>query len=141
MAGMQAAKSTSMRDQARAPVIGVALAAIALAVCWRVASPVAAHLSDRAEVPVSRDGSFILLAVAFGVLTAVALWRRPGAVPALRLAVVLTAALIGSVLAVFLAGLFGGPRLAAWGVLVTWPLTTAVITALITAVSLGFGAD
>jgi hypothetical protein len=113
-------------------VVVVLLGGLLLGLLWRVCVPAAVAMSDGGEGKVAVDASFFLLAVAAGLITALALWRRPGINPALRLAVVLGAALAGSALAVGVARLLGGHVLTVWSGLLVWPTSTTVVVALMT---------
>jgi hypothetical protein len=119
-------------------VVAVLLGGLVLGILWRACVPAAVAMSDAGEGKVAVDASFFLLAAAAGLITGLALWRRPGVNPALRLAVVLVASLAGSALAVGVSRLLGGHVLTVWGGLVVWPTSTTVVVALITIARLLF---
>ncbi len=117
------------RRRLASPVGATLAAGFAAGLVWRVLAVVAADASDLGERQVAADGSFFVLTATLGVLTAIALWRRPGRVPALRLATVLVSATAASALAVAVSWAVGGPLLAAWGGLVVWPWVCAMLVA------------
>lgn len=117
-----------------AAVVAVLAVGVGLGLVWRLAAASAAEASDFGERQVAGDGSFFVLAAVLGVLTAVALHRRPGPNPALRLALVLAGSLVASAVAVGVSVVLGGPALFAWGGLLVWPWSTAMLTALAVAV-------
>ncbi len=144
-----------VRDGA-AVTLGVAVAGVLLAVLWAWLAPRAQYVSNgeavflrnsESEARIGADGTFFLLSVGFGVLSAVAvfLWRRKGGVP---LAIGLGLGSVFAALVGWRLGLVMGPsadlaaaaaaagkgvafdaplQLLAHGVLLTWPMA-AVLT-------------
>jgi hypothetical protein len=109
---------------------------VVIGLLWRLIAPFAVDTSDLGERQVSVDGTFFVLVALAGVATALVLRSRPGPVPALRLAVVLVAAVAGSALAVGVSRVLGGPVLVAWGGLLVWPWVTAMIVAVLATIAL-----
>ncbi len=118
------------------PFAATLAAGVVLGPLWRVAGSFASSRADLGERFVAVDGSFFVLAAALGVLTAAALWARPGPNPALRLAAVLLGSLAGSLIAVAIGVLLGSPALVAWAAVTTWPWVCAMLVALVSAVRL-----
>jgi hypothetical protein len=119
-----------------AGMAGAVLAAgLVLGGVWALWAPALAHSADLGEAKVSADGLLALLGIGAGLVTAVMLVLLPGPRPAVRLAVVLAAAVVAGALAV-LVGAVRGLSLGAPGVALLWPLTAAVLTALRTLASI-----
>ena len=101
-------------------------------VVWAVLAPAASrNWTSSGEAVFAVEGTFALVGLLAGVLTAVFLALRPGRSPVLRLLVLLLAAAAGSGLAWWAGSrlLDPDPALTVPAVVLTWPLSTAVLTA------------
>ncbi len=101
-------------------------------VVWAVLAPAASQRwTSSGEGAFAVEGTLAVLGVLAGILTAAALVVRPGRAPAVRLLVLLVAATVGSGLAWFVGSRLLEPDVALTvpAVVLTWPLTTAVLTA------------
>lgn len=125
-----------MKRQLVLPAAVTLTVGVVIGMLWRLVAPFAVDTSDLGERQVSVDGTFFVLVALTGVATAWVLRGRPGPVPALRLAVVLVAAVAGSALAVGVSRVLGGPLLVAWGGLLIWPWVTAMIVGVLTTIAL-----
>jgi hypothetical protein len=101
---------------------------IALGLGWVVGTPLARSITDRSETVVSGDAAFAVSALVLAVVTAVVLAVRPGPQPAWRVGGVLVGSLLASLVGWGVGVLVGAPALQALGVVLVWPLVTAVVT-------------
>jgi len=109
-------------------------------VVWAVWAPSIARSADLGEARVAVDGSLALLGIGAGIVTAVLLGLMPGPRPAVRVAVVLVAAVAANLLAAGI-GLARGLHLAALGVVLMWPLAAALLSTLRTLAGLILSPD
>jgi hypothetical protein len=115
--------------------LGVLLAAgVVVGLAWAAVAPAVAARSDGIESQLSGEVAFAGLGLLAGVAVAIAGLVRPGSQPVVGAAVRLLGSVVASVLAWGVGRLAGAPVLAAPGVVVIWPLATAVTTALVTLV-------
>ena len=113
----------------RAVVLAVGGAAVGL--LWAAIAPAVRGASEGIEREVGGDLAFAGLAVLAGLVVAVAGLVRPGRRPATGALVNLVGSGAASGVAWGVGRAVGAPVIAATGVLVLWPLTTALVTALV----------
>lgn len=109
-------------------VVGLIGGGLVVGLVWAALVPVVQRWSDPGEHAVAGDGGFAMIGSAAGVVTALLLARAPGRYQTLRAATVLLGAVPASAMSVVVGRLAGAPALQAYGVLLLWPLTAAVIT-------------
>jgi hypothetical protein len=115
--------------------LAILAAGLVLGGVWALWAPALAHTADLGEAKVTVDGLLALLGLGAGLVTAVILVVVPGPRPAIRLAVVLGAAVVANLVAAGIGEAARGLRLGAPGVVLLWPLAAAILTALRTLAS------
>jgi hypothetical protein len=105
---------------------------VAVGLLWAALAPVVSGWSDGIEDQLSGEVALAGLGLAAGLGVAGAGLLRPGPRPVPGVAVWLLGSVPASLLAWGLGRLAGAPVLAAPGVVVIWPLTAALTTALFT---------
>jgi hypothetical protein len=122
------------RDAVR-PLVIQAAALLGLGVMvgllWATLTPTVSGWSDGVEKDISGEVAFAGLGVLAGLLVAVAGLVRPGRHPVAGAVVRLLGSVVAALLAWGVGRAAGAPELAATGVLVLWPLATALATALV----------
>jgi len=107
---------------------------MAVGLLWATLAPVVHDRSDGIEAEISGEVTFAALALVAGVVVAVRSLLRPGRRPLAGTVVDLVGSAVASAVAWGTGRVAGAPVLAATGVLVLWPLTVALVTAVVTLV-------
>lgn len=116
---------TKARGQLRF-VLGLVVAGLAVAIVWRLLAPLLAQLGDSDEQSIGADLTLALVGLVAGIVTAVYVVAEPGPTPAVRSGAAVLGSLLGGLLAWPVGNLIGGPPLLAYGVVLVWPLGTAL---------------
>lgn len=109
------------------PVGLLVLGGIAAGALWRVVIPFFLDHSDRQEALFAAEGSLAVICAAAGLATGMLVLFRPGRSAAARTAVVLVASAGGALLAWLTGALLGAPDLMSTGIVLVWPMVTAVV--------------
>jgi len=107
---------------------------MAVGLLWATLAPVVHDRSDGIEAEISGEVTFAALALVAGVVVAARSLLRPGRRPVTGTVVDLVGSGVASLIAWGTGRVAGAPVLAATGVLVLWPLTVALVTAVVTLV-------
>ncbi len=110
--------------------VGVACVAggVALGAFWAVIGGVVVAATDSQERAAASDGTFALLGIAFGLVSAVLLAVLPGRRPVLRAGVALGGAVVGSFVGLATGLLLGASPLLADGLTLAWPVVLGAVT-------------
>ena len=108
---------------------GMSVVGVAVGLLWAAVAPVVRGASEGVESQISGEVAFAGLAVLAGVAAAAFALVRPGPRPATGVIVVLVGSGAGSLIAWGVGRAVGAPVLVATGVLVLWPLTACLVTA------------
>lgn len=101
---------------------------IALGALWVLAGRVFVAATDPEEHAAASDGTFALLGIGFGIVSALLLAVLPGRRPVLRVGVALSGAVVGAFVALATGLLLGAPPLRADGLTLAWPVTLGAVT-------------
>ncbi|MFI7589401.1 hypothetical protein ACIB24_20245 [Spongisporangium articulatum] len=113
--------------RAQAPFVArLVLVGVLLAAARRGLYPLTRHLGDSDEVNASADVTLALLGIVAGILTATWVLVRPTARPVTRCASAVLGSLLGGLITWPVLYLFGGASLLGPGVLLAWPIATAL---------------
>lgn len=99
---------------------------VAVAVAWRLLVPTAESLGDSQETAAAVDATLAGLGLVVGLVTGVLTLARPGPAPVRRVLLVMSASVVGAVIAWLLGDQLGTPALRAVGSAFVWPMTTSV---------------
>jgi len=112
----------------------LAVVGVAVGLLWAAVTPSVRAASEGIERDIAGELTFAGLAVLAGVVVAVAGLVRPGPRPVVGVLAGLLGSGVASVIAWGVGRAAGAPVLAAVGVVLLWPLATALVTAVVTLV-------
>ncbi len=118
--------------------LGLLVVGVLVGLTWRALLPLAARWADVGEASIAREGMLATIGAVTGLLVAVWLLARPGASPVRRVAVGVLGSVLGAWVAWGVGRLAGAPVLRAPGAAFVWPVTTAAVVFVYTAVSAMF---
>jgi hypothetical protein len=130
----QAAATTRGRPARSLPegwvVVACLAGGLALGALWALAGRVVVDATDPQEQAAASDGVLALLAVAFGLVSAVLLAVLPGRRQVLRAGVSLLGTVGGGFVALATGLRLGAPPLRADGIVLVWPIVFGAVTSL-----------
>lgn len=132
-AAAEATAGTSGPRPARSEVwvaIACLAAGVALGALWVLVGDAVVRATDPQEQAVASDGTFTLLGMGFGVLSALLLAVLPGHREVLRAGVALLGSVLGGFIGLAVGLVLGAPLLRADGLVLAWPVTFAALTTL-----------